>query len=405
MRRFARIPKSMARIILFSGKGGVGKTTLSAATAVSTAARGHRTLVLSFDLAHSLSDSFDLGRGLFDLNKGQPVTIAPNLDVQEIDVQEELSRQWGAVFNYMTSLFTSVGVTNVVAEEVAIMPGMEDVISLLYLNQYVKENRYDVIIVDCPPTGDSLRFVNMTTTLQWYMKKRFKVDRTLVKMARPFTKTISSLDLPQDDYFVAIAQLFEKIEGINTILQDGSTTTVRLVTSAEKMVIRETQRAYMYFNMYGMTTDHIIVNRMFPTDDPYFAAWVKTQANYLEEVESYFDPVPVDKLPMFSSEVMGMDRLKEVGELLYKGEDPTAVRVDGIPHEFVKEGEGYLLRINAPFLKKEDIDLNRHGDNLLIRVGTFKRHISLPRSVARQNVAGAKIEDRKLIVRFEPAKE
>jgi arsenite/tail-anchored protein-transporting ATPase len=395
----------MARIILFSGKGGVGKTTLSAATAVLAAARGHKTLVMSFDLAHSLADSFNLGRGLFDLNKGEPVKVNENLDLQEIDVQEELARQWGAVFKYMTALFTSVGVTGVVAEEVAIMPGMEDVISLLYINQYVKSKQYDVIIVDCPPTGDSLRFVNMTTTLQWYMKKRFKVDRTLVKLARPFSKAVKSLDLPEDDYFAALSQLFEKIDGVNTLLLDGKTTTVRLVTSAEKMVIRETQRAYMYFNMYGMTTDHIIVNRMFPKTDPYFAAWAKTQAGYLEEIEAYFDPVPVDKLPMFESEVMGIDRLRQVGEMLYKGEDPVAPRVTSIPHEFIKQAEGYLLQINAPFVSKNDIDMNRHGDSLVIRVGTFKRHISLPRSVARQEVTGAKIENGKLVVRFKPAKE
>jgi arsenite-transporting ATPase len=395
----------MARIILFSGKGGVGKTTLSAATAVTAAARGYKTLVLSFDLAHSLSDSFNLGRGLFDLNRGQPVAITPKLDLQEIDVQEELSRQWGDVFKYMMSLFTSVGVTGIVAEEVAIMPGMEDVISLLYLNQYVKEKRYDVIIVDCPPTGDSLRFVNMTTTLQWYMKKRFKVDRTLVKLARPFTKTVASLDLPEDNYFASLAQLFEKIDGVNTLLLDGKTTTVRLVTGAEKMVIRETQRAYMYFNMYGMTTDHIIVNRMFPTSDPYFAQWVKTQAGYLEEVEDYFAPVPVDKLPMFSSEVVGIERLREIGETLYKDMDPVPPRVHALPHEFIKETTGYVLKINAPFLSKDDIEMNRHGDDLVIRVGTFKRHIALPRSVARQEVVGAKVEDRTLVVKFKPVEK
>lgn len=390
----------MARIILHSGKGGVGKTTTSAATALACAKYGHRTLVISFDLAHSLSDSFDIDRNLFDQNKGQPFEVAPNLKIQEIDVQEELERHWGEVYKYFAMLLTNSGVEDVVAEEVAVMPGMEDVICLLYLNQYVKEGNYDVVVVDCPPTSESIRFVSMTSTLEWYMSKRFGMDRNLLKLARPLAKLADYGALPDDSYFAALKNLFHRIEGVESILIDPTITTVRLVTNAEKMVVRETQRAFMYFSMYGLTTDGVIVNRLLPKNDEYFKIWVETQARHLEEIESYFNPVPVTKVPLFRDQVLGLKRLEEVGQVLFGDKDPAEIRIKGTTFQFAKKKGIYSLTLPMPFVKKEEIDLSRQQDDLFVKVGSFKRHVPLPRAVARLDVREAEMKNGELVITF-----
>ena len=264
----------MTRIILVSGKGGVGKTTVAAATAIALAGRGRRTLVISFDLAHSLSDSFDLQRGLFDQNKGLPLRVADNLEMQEIDIQEEIQRTWHAFNEYISRLLAMVGLTDVVAEELAIFPGLEDVIALMYLNQYVREDRYNTIVVDCPPTGESLRFISVTATLDWYIHRRYKRDRTLTRLIRPLAHRFSEAPLPGDDFYEFLYTIFQRLEGIDRLLVDPKVTTVRLVTNAEKMVVRETQRAFMYFSMYGVTCDSVIVNRLFSAEMGFTSDWI-----------------------------------------------------------------------------------------------------------------------------------
>jgi len=268
----------MARIILISGKGGVGKTTVAAATALAAAQYGSRTLVMSFDLAHSLADAFDLDRRLFDQQQGLPVPVADHLAMQEVDVQEEVVRHWGNVYKYLALVFASTGLPAVVAEELAIIPGMEDVVTLMYLNQYLTEQTYDTLVVDCPPTGESLRFVSMPTTIEWYMQKLFGLERNVMRVARPLVRRLATIPLPDDSYFAAIERLFARLEGIEKILVDPQMTSVRLVTNAEKMVVRETQRAYMYFSLYGMITDRVIINRLFPTSEGYLSRWSATQA-------------------------------------------------------------------------------------------------------------------------------
>jgi arsenite-transporting ATPase len=392
----------MARVILLSGKGGVGKTTVAAATALAAAQHGYRTVVLSLDLAHSLFDSFALDRGLFDQNGGVPVRVAPNLDVQEIDVQEEIQRHWSEVYRYVAMLMSSTGLNDVVAEEVAIIPGTEDVIGLMYINQYLKDDAYDVIVLDCPPTGDALRFVNMTSTLEWYMLRRFGIDRMLVKVARPLANRLSGYQLPEDSYFKALQGIFDRVSGADKVLTDPTTTTVRLVTNAERMVIRETQRAYMYFSMYGVTTDSVVLNRVMPRQaDGYFAEWAEAQAAYAEEVKEYFAPVPVTTLPFYRHEVVGMERLKVVAEGLFGGDDPTRFNLTAPTYAYSKhDGGEYRLRFELPFADKREIDIHRGHEDLIIRVGSFKRHFPLPRSVAQLGVAGAEMTGNTLTVRF-----
>ena len=252
------------RILLFSGKGGVGKTSVAAATGVHLADQGKRTLVMSVDPAHSLADSFDLtSTGLFHTSTGDPTRVAPNLDIHEVNIQREIKRHWQEISSYITTVLRTSGLNEVEADEMAIFPGMEELSAMMYVNQFRREQRYDVIILDCAPTAESLRFISMPTTLDWYMKHIFPIQRGVLKAVRPIANRISPVELPADSYFANIRELYGKIEGIDTLLEDPLLTSVRLVTNAEKMVVRETQRAFVYFSLHGLTVDRIVANRLF----------------------------------------------------------------------------------------------------------------------------------------------
>ena len=241
------------RIIFFAGKGGVGKTSVAAATGIKTAEMGKKTLIMSLDVAHSLIDIFDLGRNLLDQNRGKPIKVRENLWLQELDIQEEIQKNWGSIHKYLSLLLNTTGLNEILAEELAILPGMEEVSLLLYINQYVQRKKFEVIILDCAPTGESLRFISIPTTLEWYMSKVFKMERTLAKVARPIAKRIYNVPLPGDDYFETLEKLFERLKGVDQILTDPQCTSVRLVANPEKIVLKETQRAYMYFCLYRMS--------------------------------------------------------------------------------------------------------------------------------------------------------
>ena len=395
----------MPRVIIMSGKGGVGKTTVAAATGLSLARRGHRTVVLSFDLAHSLSDSFDVGEELFSTAKGQPINVAENLDIQEIDVQEELERHWGDVYRYMAMLLAGNGIDDVVAEEAAIMPGMEDVIALLYINQYVAAGDYDVIVVDSPPTSDSLRFVSITGSIDWYVRKRIKVDRRFAKIIRPILNKLTSAEsmmLPDDNYFGALQRLFERLNGVDALIHDPSITTVRLVTTPDRMVIRETKRAFMYFCLYGMAMDQLVVNRMLPLDNDYFGEWAKLQQKNIEDMSAWFDPVPISRLPFMSHEVVGRDALEHLADILHPERDPAEVFVSNPPYAFEKvDDTAYRLTVSLPFASKDMVDISRNGEDFTVRIGSFKRMIVLPRAVVPLPTAGARIDDNRLFVTFQ----
>ena len=306
------------RIIIFSGKGGVGKTTTAAATAVKCAEKGLKTVVISVDIAHSLSDAFQVEGDLHDHHRGQARPVGENLWIQEVDIQEELDRHWGEVSKYIAALAGSAGLNDVIAEELAIIPGMEDVVSLLYINQYYNEASYDVIVVDCAPTGESLRFISMPSTLEWYIDKVFNLERTLMKVARPVVKRVTEIPIPEDSYFQAIKNLFVQLEGVDKVLLDRNITSVRLVTNAERMVIRETQRAFMYFCLYGLVVDTIIVNRLFPRSlsDDYLKDWLATQQRSMEQIRSIFEPIPIKTVDILRDEVVGFDRLSQMGDMI-----------------------------------------------------------------------------------------
>jgi arsenite/tail-anchored protein-transporting ATPase len=390
------------RVLLFTGKGGVGKTTVAAATGLILAARGKKTLVMSVDAAHSLADSFDLAGGLTDKHRGEPVPVAENLWIQEVDVTEEIGRHWKDISGYITALLAVTGVEEVLAEELAIFPGMEEVSALLYVNRYAREQAFDVLILDCAPTGESLRFVSLPPTLDWYMTKLFRIQRNILKVARPVAKKVANVPLPPDRYFDNVQALAAKLDGVDALLKDPKTTTVRLVTNPEKIVIKETQRAFMYFGLYGFTVDAVIVNRLLPGDvhDPFFDKWRKTQAQFLEEAHRYFDPVPLFTLPLFDDQVLGKEALAVLGRALWGDRDPAATFRADAPYRYAKRNGSYVLTLDLPFVEKDEVDLAVASGDLIVRIGNVRHHVPIPRTLTGHAPAGAKVEDGRLTVRF-----
>lgn len=391
---------------MFSGKGGVGKTSLAAATGVKLAALKYRTLVMSIDPAHSLADSFDLDTELFHAHTSDPLRINEHLSIFELNIQKEIKRHWQEISSYVSSVLRTTGISGVEAEELAILPGMEELSAMMYINQYRREQAYDVVVLDAAPTAESMRFISMPTTLDWYMKHIFPFQRNLLRAVRPIANRVAPFELPTDSYFANIRSLFERLEGVDAIMEDPQTTSVRLVTNAEKMVLRETQRAFVYFSLHGLTIDTVIVNRVLSAEikDSWFNEWHASQEKVLREIDEYFAPVPVKRVPLFAHEVLGKQRLQELGNLLYPdGEDPSAVTRTEKPYTFGKSNGAYEIRVLLPFAAKGDVGLFKKGDELVVEIGTLRRHIGLPRSMAMLSPARAKLDNRVLTVEMKEA--
>jgi arsenite-transporting ATPase len=389
------------RILLFSGKGGVGKTSLAAATGLQLSRLGYRTLVMSVDPAHSLADSFDLEVTLFHEKTGDPYVIDKRLSIHEVNIQKEIKKHWREISSYVISVLRTTGISDVEAEELAILPGMEELSAMMYVNQFRREERYDVIVLDCAPTAESMRFVSMPTTLEWYMKHIFPFQRGIMKAVRPLANRVSPVELPPDNYFANIQALFGKLDGVGELLEDPKTTSVRLVTNPERMVLRETQRAFVYFSLHGLTVDGVIANRVLPQEvtDAFFQEWRTSQGKILEEMERYFAPVPVKRVPLFTHEVLGRERLEDLARAMYgEKEDPAAVVRTAAPYTFTKQDGHYEIQLQLPFATKGEIGLFKKGDELVVQVGTLRRHIGLPTSMAALSPSRAKLENKILTV-------
>lgn len=391
------------RIILYTGKGGVGKTTIAAATGIKLADLGYKTIVISLDVAHSLRDAFDNHEKLIRQSEEKQIRIKDNLWIQEINVQKAIVEYWEDVYGYIRSLLNRSGLDNLVAEEIAVFPGMEEICALLYINEYVREKSYDVIILDCAPTGESLRFVSIPTTLEWYMSHIFKLERNLARVAGRVIEHVSSVPIPRDNYFQNIQDLFDKLEGIDSVLTDPEITTVRLVTNPEKIVIKETQRAFMYFCLYGLCIDAVIINRIFPdgVDAAYFEAWKQAQQHYIKEAMDYFSDVPIWKVNLFAEEIVGEQGLRRLADPLYSALNPADRFSKERPYQFQKIGDAYQLSMRLPFLSKEEVGLTKHGDELIVTIGGFKQHVALPRTLSNKKTTGAKLTDDQLVIKFE----
>ncbi|MBI4268025.1 MAG: ArsA family ATPase, partial [Chloroflexi bacterium] len=307
------------RIILCSGKGGVGKTSVAAATAVQSAEFGHRTITFSTDIAHSLGDSFDVAVGY------EPTKIAENLWAQETSMSHTVRVYWETIQKWLSALLTWRGIEGVVAEDMAILPGMDELASLLYIVNYAASKDYDVVIVDCAPTGETLRLLSFPEILHWWVDKMFPIGRTATNLIRPFVRPVLNIPLPDKEVFDSAKTLFDELDAMHHLLTNPGISSTRIIVNPEKMVVREAQRLFTYLNLYGYFTDLIICNRLIPEEvqDSYFVFWKESQANYLKVIKESFAPLPIFTVPMFNQEVIGMDRLKMMGRAIYGDNDPA----------------------------------------------------------------------------------
>jgi arsenite-transporting ATPase len=384
------------RILLYTGKGGVGKTTVAAATALCCADLGQRTLVISTDAAHSLSDSFDTHIG------SEPASLAANLWGQETDLSTAVDEHWSTIQQWIASLLAWRGLKDVVASEMAFLPGMEELANLLYIANYAKTGNYDTIVVDSAPTGETLRLLSFPEMLNWWMRRLFPIERRVARAVRPLLKPITNAPIPDEEVLDSIERLFPQLDDMRTILTNPEETSIRLVVNAEKMVIKETQRTFTYLNLYGYSTDLVICNRLIPQQvtDRYFDFWKANQRENYKDIEERFAPLPIISLPLMEQEVVGVDLLRQTAGTLYGDGDPTRIFHRGKAQTFEKLNGQFLLSFDFPYTSKEDIDITRNGDELIIKLGAYHRNIILPRSIIRLPVESARFENGRLVIRF-----
>ncbi len=391
-----RYSLSPVRILLFTGKGGVGKTTVAAATAVRAAAAGHRTLVMSTDPAHSLADAFDLPL------TAHATEIAPNLWAEQIDAQERLEANWRDIQEFVISFLNWAGVDAIEAEELSVIPGLDEIFSLTDVKHRVDSERFDLLVIDCAPTAETLRLLSLPEVMNWYIERIFPVERRVVKTIRPLLTRITSMPIADDRIFAAIERLHRNLDGVRKLLTNELMSSVRLVVNPEKMVIAEARRTYTYLSLFGYRVDAVVVNRIIPpeVDDPYFGKWKEIQAQHLETVRESFEPIPILTARLFDREMVGAELLAEMGDEVYGDSDATAILHLEEPIRVRKRGLSYILSMHLPFTDRSDLDVFRKADELYIRVGTYKRNLVLPQTLQRLDVKEANFVSDRLEVRF-----
>ena len=384
------------RVILFTGKGGVGKTSVAAATAVRCAAAGYRTVVMSTDPAHSLGDSFDRELGV------NGTKIATNLWAHEVSSLHEMQRHWAKLHEYAVEVFSTQGLDEVLADEVANPPGMDEVASLMWIKHYAQRDEHDVLIVDCAPTGETLQLLTFPDAAKWWLDKIYPWSRRAMRVARPVLQPMMHLPLPSDEVYASLKDLLLDLDGMRKVLTDPEITTVRIVLNLEKMVVKEAKRAYTYLSLFGYVTDAVIVNRLLPGDlhDELLQKWQRIHQRYQAEVEQSFAGIPIFNVPLFDREVVGEKMLSRMAQAVYGDEDPSQRFATSNPQRIEKDGNDYVLTLKVPFVDKSEIDLSRRDGELYVTVGNYRREITLPRVLARRETSGAAIEEGELRVRF-----
>ena len=387
------------RILLFTGKGGVGKSTIAAGTSALAAASGQRTLVLSTDAAHSLADAFGAPVG------SEPTPVADNLFVQQVDAQLRFEQSWSEIQGYLLSVLDVAGVDPIAAEEMTVIPGAEEVLALLELRLHALSGEWDAIVVDCAPTAETLRLLALPEALGWYMQRVFPVERRVVKALKPVLSRAAGVPMPEESVFDAVERLHFELDEVRSLLS-GSHASVRLVLTPENVVLAEARRSFTTLSLFGYRVDGVVANRIFPADgaDDWRAGWVKAQDTVLGQVAESFAGLPVWRSVYRPGEPVGVQALAELAADVYGEDDPLATPQGDGPFRITRNHAGALLSLSLPFVSRAEVDLARNGDELVLTVGSYRRLLTLPSGLARYRVAGARVEAGELQVRFEERK-
>lgn len=374
----------MEKIILYTGKGGVGKTSIAAATASLLAGKGKKTLIVSTDPAHSLSDAFETHIG------HSPTELGKNLWGQEISVIEAINSHWKELKLYLTGLFQSQGLDPTAAEEIATLPGFEEASHLLYLEEHIKSGNYDVIVMDSAPTGESLKLLSFPEAMSWYMEKIFPIGRTTAKVIRPLVRPFSSIPFPNDAVLGNMESLYNSLKHIRDYLADPDLTSIRLVTNPNRMSFNETKRAYTYLLLYGYNVDALIMNKVYPPESgEFFKLWISAQEDILKETQYAFPELRFFSLSISKSETLGREELEKMGKELYGDEDPLKVFTKSKPVSYEKVDGKYTIKMKLPFARKQGINLfNRKGE-LVVEVENWRRIFYLPQSFSDKKPVSA----------------
>jgi arsenite/tail-anchored protein-transporting ATPase len=388
-----------ARVLLFTGKGGVGKTTTAAATALRCADAGLRTLVLSTDPAHSLADALGVDLGPL------VAPVANRLWGQQLDAQDRMEDAWAEIQRYLVEVFRWAGVETLEAEELSVVPGLDEVFALADIREHAAAGEWDVVVVDCAPTAETVRLLSLPDVLARYMERVFPIGRQVNRVVSPLLSHLTTLPVADDGVFAATRRFYERLAGVREILTDGRRTSVRLVVNPERVVIAEARRTHTYLALFGYHVDAVVANRILPDEvaDPWFARWKASHAEQLSVIDDDFAPVPVLRLPLQPAEPIGLDALRAVADALYGDEDPTARFGSSEPMRVRRRGPTTVLEVDLPFTDRDELELGRRGSELLVRVGPYRRAMLLPDSLCRRQVAGARLRDGQLVVTFASA--
>ncbi len=384
------------RIIVFTGKGGVGKTSVAAATALGISRQGGRTLVMSTDPAHSLADAYECEIG------SELTEIAPKLFGQQIDAQQRLEQHWHDIQEFMTQFLSWAGADPVAAEEIMALPGIEEVFSLTDLRRHADEGDFDCIVVDCAPTAETLRLLSLPEIARWYIERVFPIERRVVRLVRPVLERVTSMPMATDRVYKAVERLYSNLDQVGHILTDAERSSIRIVVNPEKMVIAEARRLFTYLALFGYRVDAVVANRLLPdtVEDPYFAKWKKIQATHLDTIRESFAPVPVFTSRLYEEEMVGQELLAELCREVYGEQDPSAILHADEPMRVRKDDDGrMILELRLPYAE-DRFDLARKDDELIVTVGSYRRSILLPQSLRRRQVVDAAFDGPVLEIAF-----